>query len=66
MPSTPSTPQVRFGRIRLRKTPGNQAISEAPMEPSAATAFKPRNMTDDIFLAQILVHKLLPGAAALS
>ena len=28
--------------------------------------FKPRNMTDDIFLAQILGHKLLPGAAALS
>src|SRR5215510_11228419 len=28
--------------------------------------FKPKNMTDDIFLAQILGHKLLPGAAALS
>ena len=28
--------------------------------------FKPKNMTDDIFLAEILGHKLLPGAAALS
>jgi len=26
----------------------------------------PGNMTDDIFLAEILGHKLLPGAAALS
>jgi len=28
--------------------------------------FKPKNMTEDIFLAQILGHKLLPGDAALS
>jgi hypothetical protein len=33
------------------------------MEPSAATASNPKNMTDDIFLAQILGHKLLPGAS---
>jgi hypothetical protein len=28
--------------------------------------FKPKNMTDDIFIADILGHKLLPGSAALS
>jgi len=27
---------------------------------------QPKNMADDIFLAQILGHKLLPGAAGLS
>jgi hypothetical protein len=31
-----------------------------------ATASSPRTLTDDIFLAEILGHKLLPGAAALS
>jgi hypothetical protein len=28
--------------------------------------FKPKNITEDIFIAKILGHKLLPGAAAFS
>ena len=33
---------------------------------SACHRFKPKNMTEDIFSAEILGHKLLPGATALS
>jgi hypothetical protein len=32
----------------------------------ACHRFKPKNMTEDIFIAEILGHKLLPGATALS
>jgi hypothetical protein len=35
------------------------ATSEAPTAPSAATSSNPKTFTDDIFLAQILAHKLL-------
>src|ERR1700758_1837351 len=50
MPSTP--PQARNCPSTFRPpsalwtNPGNQATSEAPMEPSASTRFKPKNMTD--------------------
>jgi len=53
-PSAPST------------CPGNPDTSDQPTAPSAATAFKPKNQTDDIFLAQILGHKLLGPNASLS
>jgi hypothetical protein len=34
--------------------------------PESAKTGKPINMTEDIFIAEILGHKLLPSAAALS
>jgi hypothetical protein len=58
--STSPTPST------LWTNPGNQATCEAPTPLSAATALKPKNMTEDIFIAEILGHKLLPGATALS
>jgi hypothetical protein len=70
MPSTP--PQARNCQSTFRPP---SALLINPWKPghlrSAYGAicchrFKPKNMTDDIFLAQILGHKLLPGAAALS
>jgi hypothetical protein len=50
--------------LALWTNPGNPATPEAPTELSAGHKFKPQNMTDDIFLAQILGHKLLgPNAS---
>jgi len=55
--------KVAFGQGNLRWKPGHLRSAYGTI---CCHLFKPRNMTDDIFLAQILGHKLLPGAAALS
>jgi Telomere resolvase len=52
-----------FGSLDQPWKPGHLRSAYAAI---CCHRFKPRNMTEDIFLAQILGHKLLPGAAALS
>ena len=53
-PSVPST------------SPGNQCYLRSAYGAICCHKFKPRNQTDDIFLAQILGHKLLGPNASLS
>jgi telomere resolvase len=55
--------KVAFGLGNLRCKPGHLRSAYSAI---CCQLFKPKNMTEDIFLAQILGHKLLPGAAALS
>jgi hypothetical protein len=69
LPQRPRTPppQVRFRRLRLpRPDPGNQAHLRSAYGAICSHKFKPKNQTDDIFLAQILGHKLLGPNASLS
>jgi hypothetical protein len=63
----PHAPQVRFRRLRL---PGTTLV-ETRLPPLSLRRHllpqvKPKNQTDDIFLAQILGHKLLGPNASLS
>jgi Telomere resolvase len=55
--------KLAFGQGDLSWKPGHLRSAYGAI---CCHRFKPKNMTDDIFLAQILGHKLLPGAAALS
>ena len=55
--------KVAFGLGNLRWKPRHLRSAYGAI---CCQLFKPKNMTEDIFLAQILGHKLLPGAAALS
>ena len=55
--------KLAFGQGNLFWKPGHLRSAYAGV---CCHRFKPKNMTDDIFLAEILGHKLLPGAAALS
>lgn len=52
-----------FGSPELPWKPGHLRSAYAAI---CCHRFKPKNMTDDIFIADILGHKLLPGSAALS
>jgi hypothetical protein len=55
--------KLAFGQGDLSWKPGHLRSAYGAI---CCHKFKPKNMTDDIFLAEILGHKLLPGAAALS
>jgi Telomere resolvase len=55
--------KLAFGQGDLSWKPGHLRSAYGAI---CCHRFKPKNMTDDIFLAEILGHKLLPGAAALS
>jgi hypothetical protein len=63
----PTTPQVRFRRLRL---PGTTLVETRPLAQRLRRPLLPQvqtqNQTDDIFLAQILGHKLLGPNASLS
>ena len=63
--TSPSSPSTFLPPSALWTNPGNQATCAAPTPPSCHR-FKPQNQTDDIFLAQILGHKLLGPNASLS
>jgi hypothetical protein len=52
--------KVAFGQGNLRWKPGHLRSAYGAI---CCQLFKPQNMTEDISLAQILGHKLLPGAA---
>ena len=52
-----------FSSLDLPWKPGHLRSAYAAI---CCHRFKPKNMTDDIFIADILGHKLLPGSAALS
>ena len=54
--------KLAFGQGDLSWKPGHLRSAYGAI----CHKFKPKNMTDDIFLAEILGHKLLPGTAALS
>ena len=55
--------KLAFGQGDLSWKPGHLRSAYGAI---CCHRFKPKNMTDDIFLAEILGHKLLPGSAALS
>ena len=55
--------KIAFGQGDLSWKPGHHRSAYGAI---CCHRFKPKNMTDDIFLAEILGHKLLPGSAALS
>jgi Telomere resolvase len=55
--------KVAFGQGDFRWKPGHLRSAYSAI---CCQKFKPQNMTDDIFISEILGHKLLPGAAALS
>jgi Telomere resolvase len=62
-PQLPKYVSAAFGSLDQPWKPGHLRSAYGAI---CCHRFKPKNMTDDIFLAQILGHKLLPGAAALS
>ena len=62
-PQLPKYVTAAFGSLDQPWKPGHLRSAYGTI---CCHRFKPKNMTDDIFLAQILGHKLLPGAAALS
>jgi Telomere resolvase len=55
--------KLAFGKGDLSWKPGHLRSAYGAI---CCHRFKPKNMTDDIFLAQILGHKLLPSGGALS
>jgi len=55
--------KIAFGQGNLSWKPGHLRSAYAAI---CCHKFKPQNMTPDIVMAEILGHKLLPGAAALS
>jgi hypothetical protein len=55
--------KIAFGQGDLSWKPGHLRSAYGAI---CCHRFKPRNMTDDIFLAQILGHKLLGPNASLS
>jgi hypothetical protein len=55
--------KTAFGQGNLRWKPGHLRSAYGAI---CCKLFKPKNMTDDIFLAQILGHKLLGPNASLS
>src|SRR6201987_3152526 len=59
----PKYVSAAFGSLDLPWNPGHLRSAYGAI---CCHRFKPKNTTDDIFLAQIMGHKLLPGAAALS
>src|SRR5271166_165091 len=62
--SAPKTPSIiAFGQGDLSWKPGHLRSAYGAI---CCHKFKPKNMTDDIFLAQILGHKLLGPNASLS
>jgi Telomere resolvase len=62
-PQLPKYVSAAFGSFDQPWKPGHLRSAYGAI---CCHRFKPKNMTDDIFLAQILGHRLLPGAAALS
>jgi hypothetical protein len=62
-PQLPKYVSAAFGSLALPWKPGHLRSAYAAI---CCHRFKPKNMTEDIFIAEILGHKLLPGAAALS
>jgi hypothetical protein len=62
-PQPPKYVSAAFGSLALPWKPGHLRSAYAAI---CCHRFKPKNMTEDIFIAEILGHKLLPGATALS
>jgi hypothetical protein len=62
-PQLPKYVSHAFGSLDQPWKPGHLRSAYAAI---CCHRFKPKNMTEDIFIAEILGHKLLPGAAALS
>jgi Telomere resolvase len=62
-PQLPKYVSAAFGSLDQPWKPGHLRSAYSAI---CCHRFKPINMTEDIFIAEILGHKLLPGAAALS
>ena len=62
-PQLPKYVSHAFGSLDQPWKPGHLRSAYAAI---CCHRFKPINMTEDIFIAEILGHKLLPGATALS